>query len=205
MVKQYGFYFNSNECVGCKTCVAACKDKQNSPVGLKCRKVIDYAGGDWQDANGVYAPQSVFTYSISIACMHCENALCVKSCPTGAMQKRDDGIVYVDKKYCVGCGYCSWVCPYGAPRLNDEAKCVNKCDFCMDLIDNKENPACVDACIMRCLQFGELSELRTQYGTITQFGPIPDSSYTSPSVVFTPSRFSNGQNGTIINMEEELL
>ena len=31
---QYGFHFDGTRCTGCKTCVLACKDKNNLPNEL---------------------------------------------------------------------------------------------------------------------------------------------------------------------------
>ena len=51
--------------------------------------------------------------------------------------------------------YCEWACPYGAPQFDEEAGVMTKCNLCADLLDKGQNPACVDACVMRALDFGE--------------------------------------------------
>ena len=96
--------------------------------------------------------------------MHCADPACVAACPTGAMTKRDDGIVYVDQEICVGCGACAQACPYNAPHLISAAGVMGKCDLCRDLVDAGQNPACVDACLMRCLDWGDIDELRERHG-----------------------------------------
>lgn len=45
---QFGFYFDSAKCTGCKTCMVACKDKNNLPVGMNFRRVAEYSGGSWR-------------------------------------------------------------------------------------------------------------------------------------------------------------
>ena len=50
---QYGFHFDGTRCTGCKTCVLACKDKNNLPNDLNFRNVYEYGGGTWsQDGAG---------------------------------------------------------------------------------------------------------------------------------------------------------
>ena len=206
MVKQYAFYYNTDACTGCKTCVGACKDIHDAYVGLKHRRVIDFAGGSWNTSGAFPVSSGVFAYSVSISCMHCQNPICVKVCPTGAMQKRDDGIVWVDQTRCVGCKYCSMACPYGAPRIDERTKTMSKCDFCKGLIDSGEDPACVAGCPMRAIEYGELADLQRKYGTTNTIAPLPDGSYTNPSVVIGVSRWAKDASaGIITNPKEELI
>ncbi len=46
-------------------------------------------------------------------CNHCENPPCVQVCPVGATYQTQDGVVLVDRSWCIGCGYCVMGCPYG--------------------------------------------------------------------------------------------
>lgn len=202
---QYGFYFDADRCGSCKACVMACKDKNDTLVGLKYRMVVDYGGGAWVEEDGVMQPSEVFVYSVSIACNHCANPACVANCPAGAMAKREeDGIVFVDKDKCIACGTCVKACPYGAPRLNPATGTSGKCDLCKDYLAEGGRPACVDACLMRCLDFGDIDELRAKYGDVADIDPLPSSSETEPSLVIGRSHHA-GKSGTIINPEEELV
>lgn len=152
-------------------------------------------------------PNNVYVYSLSTACMHCENPACVNVCPSGAMTKRADGVVLVNQDQCVGCRYCQWACPYGAPQFNEAKGVMSKCTFCEDLLAQGQNPACVDACVMRAIKFGELSDLRAQYGNSMDIEPLPASWITHPSIVITPHKNAqtSGQGtGRILNSEEEL-
>ncbi len=186
MTKQYGFYFNSSVCTGCKACQIACKDKWDLPVGTTWRRVAEYTGGEWTPSADNSYTQNVFTYYTSVACNHCENPACVEVCPTQAMQKREDGIVLIDQSQCIGCRYCEWACPYGAPQFDAQKGVMSKCNFCYDALDAGGKPSCVTACPSRALDFGELEELRTKYGNEAAFAPLPDASITSPSLVITP-------------------
>ena len=208
MAKQLGFYFDASGCTGCKACAIACKDRSDLPVGTNFRKVYQYGGGNWANDPqnpGVMIPNNVFVYSLSAACMHCQDPICVEVCPVSAITKRDDGVVLIDKERCIGCRYCEWACPYGAPQFNEEKGYMTKCDFCQDLQAQGQNPVCVDACVMRVLKFGELEELKAEYGNVAAIEPLPIAELTSPSLVITPHKHAqiSGQGtGHILSVEE---
>jgi len=186
MAKQYGFYIDQSNCMGCFTCQVACKDKNDLEVGQTWRKVKEFTGGDTVEENGVYK-SNVYGYWISLSCNHCAKPACVEKCPAGALYKREeDGIVLVDKEKCIGCGTCTHVCPYEAPVLIDKKS--TKCNFCLDLLQEGKNPACVDACLMRVLKYGPLEELQQKYGTVAEVKGIPAASVTTPSLVITPHK-----------------
>jgi len=39
-------------------------------------------------------------------CNQCEKPACVQVCPVGATYQAADGVVLVDRSWCIGCGYC---------------------------------------------------------------------------------------------------
>lgn len=206
MAKQLAFYFDSSSCTGCKVCVIACKDKKDNPIGVNFRKVFHYTGGSWiipSTAGGIYIPNNIFAYTVSIACMHCAAPICVEVCPTGAMNKHENGIVAIDPNKCIGCRLCQQACPYGAPQFNEVRGIMTKCDMCEDLLAIGEKPACVDACPMRALDVGELSELQAKYGTVNAIEPLPVAYLTGPALVITPHRHAqaSGQGTGKIRME----
>lgn len=189
MAKQQAFYFDASACIGCKSCEIACKDKNNLPVGVRLRRVVEQGGGHWEMIDGFAQPVGIYTYFVSSACMHCEDPACVNVCPTGAMYKRDeDGLVLINHDKCIGCNNCALACPYGAPQYNPSAGQMAKCDFCASL--NGETPACVATCPQRALNFGDLDELREQYGDECELAPLPSGDLTHPSFVMTPHRYS---------------
>ena len=148
MKKQFAFYFDSASCSGCKTCQAACKDKYNLEVGILWRRIYEITGGDWKKEGHAWRP-NLFAYNVSISCNHCEDAICIKNCPTAAMHKRKDGIVHVDESKCIGCRYCEWACPFGAPQYDAERGVMSKCTLCSDYLEEDKLPVCVSACPMR--------------------------------------------------------
>lgn len=178
-----GFYFDVNMCIGCRTCQVACKDRNRLDVGILFRKVRSYETNVYPDAT---------MYHYSGACNHCEEAKCVKGCPTGAMHFTADGTVQHDRSKCVGCKYCIWNCPYSVPQFIEETGVVGKCDSCKDLRDAGQNPACVDSCIMRCLDFGEIDQLKAKYGPdlVNKLPILPAADITNPHVLIKPKSCS---------------
>jgi anaerobic dimethyl sulfoxide reductase subunit B (iron-sulfur subunit) len=149
-----GFYIDATACIGCRTCQIACKDKNRLDAGSLFRRVISCETGQYPDAQ---------IYHYSASCNHCENPACLLSCPTGAIYKEEDGAVLLDSECCTGCGNCVTACPYGHPTLLPD-NTAGKCDSCFALRQKGQNPACVDACVMRCLDFGDLDAFTEKYG-----------------------------------------
>ena len=186
---QYGFYFDARRCTGCKTCMLACKDYHNMACDEAFRQVYEYVGGGWsRDQLGALS-QDCFAYYVSVACNHCSNPVCVRVCPTGAMHKDRYGLVMVDDRKCIGCGYCALSCPYRAPKVDREAGHSIKCDGCASRLDAGHAPICVEACPLRALDFGDIEELRRRYGTTADLPPLPASSATSPNLVIAAPEF----------------
>lgn len=186
--KQLGFHINIDRCTGCLTCQIACKDKNDLGPGLSFRQVREIAGGGYTEVNNAFQ-SDVFAYWVSMSCNHCGEPLCVRNCPTGAMQKRPgDGIVVVDLEQCTGCQSCIRSCPYGAPQYDPEQGRVRKCDFCLDLLSQGEAPACVDACPMQALDCGPIDELKQKYGGVQEVKGVPEPLFSKPSIVITPHR-----------------
>lgn len=203
-MRRYGFYIDTASCSGCKTCQVACQDKNDLDPGLLWRKVIEIEGGEWENDRDAWT-QYPFAYHISMACNHCSDPLCVDACPTQAMHVTDKGTVSVDQEKCIGCSYCTWACPYDAPRLDHNTGRMTKCDMCYDRIINNERPVCVDACPMRALDFGYMDELQEKYGDNRSIYPLVSPALTSPSVIIgnhKDSLAASGSNAQIANREE---
>jgi DMSO reductase iron-sulfur subunit len=205
MLKRPAFCLDSRICTGCKTCMVACRDKNDLPAGVRWRRVVEYAGGEWLPLPDGTFRQDVFAYYISVSCNHCTEPLCVEVCPTTAMSQDENGIVTVDQAKCMGCKYCQWACPYDAPQYQAGTGQMSKCDFCRDEIAAGGVPACVAACPTRALTFGEHDELHSGAQGQQAFAPLPDYAYTAPGAVFKPHALSKpvgSDAGHIANPEE---
>ncbi len=93
-------------------------------------------------------------FNLSLACNHCEDAPCMKGCPSLAYSMDiTTGAILIDSELCIGCRYCTWNCPYGAPKYNPISKVIEKCNFCNSrLLENLE-PSCAVSCPTGALDF----------------------------------------------------
>ena len=148
---RWGMVIEMKRCVGCNACVLACKAEHFLYPGVFWNRVLISETGEYP---------MVTKHIYPIRCNHCAEAKCVKACPTGATQQREDGIVWIDEDKCVGCRYCVMACPYQVRTYySDDVKqyfpgegptdfekigqllyphqkgVVEKCNFCMERID----------------------------------------------------------------------
>lgn len=188
MPKQLAFYFDQQHCSGCYTCQIACKDKNDLEAGANYRKVFETVGGGFIREGNVIK-QDIYAFWTTISCNHCLEPICVKKCPTGALKKQlSDGIVVVDKEYCIGCKACLNSCPYEAIIYDNSTKKVSKCDFCVDLVKDGKTPVCVSSCPMRVLDYGELEELKEKYEGVREIQGLPVASITKPALIINPHK-----------------
>lgn len=185
---QLGFVHHNVDCIGCRACEMACKDKNGLPPGPRFRRVQYVEGGTYPE---------VYAYKVNMSCNHCAEPACLPACPTGAIYKRKtDGIVDIDSTLCIGCRKCEAACPYGAPQFIPEQNIVSKCNMCVDEIEAGRKPYCVMACMMRVLDIGPINEIAegslesTAIGAgdkdniVRQVKGLADPELTDPSIRF---------------------
>jgi len=140
------FTFAPDLCTGCEACRVACGNENNGGRDTGWRQVITF--------NPERHP-ALPTLHLSLACNHCAVPACANGCPARAY-RRDTatGAMLIDAAKCIGCRYCSWVCPYDAPRFDENAGVMTKCTFCAHRLENGLDPACVAACPTGALALG---------------------------------------------------
>ncbi len=159
------FLCDADRCIECNGCVTACKNANEVPWGVNRRRVVTLNDGEPGEK------------SISVACMHCDDAPCAAVCPTDCFYTTTDGIVLHDKDLCIGCGYCFFACPFGVPQFPEQRAFgsrgrMDKCTFCAggpeepgsqaefekygaNLIAEGMLPACAEMCATKALLAGD--------------------------------------------------
>ncbi|HET8603443.1 MAG TPA: 4Fe-4S dicluster domain-containing protein [Marmoricola sp.] len=146
---RYGFAIDQRTCIGCHACTVACKTEHEVPVG-QFRTWVKYVD------TGTF-PDTTRSFGV-MRCNHCTDAPCVKICPTGALFKREDGIVDFDGERCIGCKSCMQACPYDAIYIDEDTHTAAKCNMCAHRVDNDLEPACVVVCPTHSIWVGDLDD-----------------------------------------------
>jgi anaerobic dimethyl sulfoxide reductase subunit B (iron-sulfur subunit) len=179
---QYGFYFDQSRCIGCNACAVACKQWHHLPPGpQKWMRVYQWERGFFPDVKVRF---------LAIPCYHCENPVCSKACPNGAIYKEERyGAVLIDSEKCDGTRRCWKACPYGSIMFAHDipGEKASKCTMCVDRLEDGKPPICVLSCSMRALEFGPLEKLIAQFGSRGELDEMPSGEMTRPGAVFKPS------------------
>jgi formate dehydrogenase iron-sulfur subunit len=146
------------KCIGCRLCVAACKEVQGLELDVP---------RDWQRNDGLSARnwtsilQRPGERYVRKQCRHCLEPACASACPVGALHQTERGAVVYDSGKCLGCRYCMMACPYGIPRYDwdDTVPYVRKCVLCYDRLEEGKQPGCTEVCPEEATIFGERDEL----------------------------------------------
>ncbi|MEM4699930.1 MAG: 4Fe-4S dicluster domain-containing protein [Candidatus Nezhaarchaeales archaeon] len=185
---NYSILFDNTRCIGCNSCVVACR-LWNGSHGFSEQPVRVTAAGRVLETIGpvllegkvgpteppspprldkhhllVIEPHPELRASRGRAvfqrrsCMHCVDPPCMYVCPTGAIYQ-SNGVNLTDFTKCFGCQYCVVACPYGARVFYKEKGVPIKCWMCMDRLEQGLAPACVSVCPTGALDFGRRGEI----------------------------------------------
>jgi Fe-S-cluster-containing hydrogenase component 2 len=127
-----------DKCTGCRNCELACSFKQEGAFRPGATNVHVFT---WEREG----------FSVPLMCQQCDDAACVRVCPTGAMYHSSDtpNLVAFDQALCIGCKMCVVACPFGNVSYDTSSKRVAKCDTCGG------SPECVAFCPNGALEFAE--------------------------------------------------
>jgi Fe-S-cluster-containing dehydrogenase component len=200
--KRWTFVVDSGSCIGCGLCVVACKEESEVTEDARfartwverhaettdgARYVDSPEGGidgfpPASTAPGAEGKTIASAFFEARLCMQCEEPPCTAVCPVGATYKTEDGIVLVDPRRCIGCGYCVVACPYGARYIapaadrspNDTPGVADKCTWCYHRITSGDLPACVEVCPVGARKFGDLADPQGELASILrERHPVP--------------------------------
>jgi Fe-S-cluster-containing dehydrogenase component len=175
--KAVGLLYDSTLCVGCKACVAACRQANDTHPEFSTEEHIwdtplDISGKTitvikmYSDGTAEHKDQETNGYAfIKKSCMHCVDPSCVSVCPVSAMTKDPEtGIVSHNPADCIGCRYCVVSCPFGVPRFEfDKAfPKLLKCQLCKHLQAKGGISACADVCATGATLFGPVAALKEE-------------------------------------------
>jgi len=189
------FVIDVSLCNGCYCCQIACKDEHVGNDWSPYARPQPDTGQFWIKLNEYIqgTVPKVKMHYIPVICMHCEDAPCISSCPvTGAIYRRDDGLVIIDPEKCTGCRNCVDACPYGTIFMNEGLNIAQKCTGCAHLLDDDwKEPRCVDVCPTQAIRFGEETDLT---GFINKAGALKPEASTKPRVHYLniPGKFIAG-------------
>lgn len=125
--------FDPAKCTGCGTCEMVCSERNRRKIAPASASIKVLR----REKDGK---------NFALYCQHCRKPLCLEACPTRAIEKSEEnGIVRINKAFCVECGLCTLACPEAAPLRDGETQGINKCDLC------DGDPLCVKHCPEKAL------------------------------------------------------
>ncbi|GAB4441030.1 MAG: hydrogenase 2 operon protein HybA [Rhodocyclaceae bacterium] len=172
-----GLLYDSTLCVGCKACVAACKQANGMPPEFSTQErlwdtPLDISGKTlnvikvYRSGSARNKDREKDGYAfIKKSCMHCIDPSCISACPVSAMQKdARTGVVSYDKGACIGCRYCVAACPFGVPRFTFDSATpqISKCQLCRHRWKDGGYAACAEVCPTGATLYGRLTDLKEE-------------------------------------------
>jgi len=145
---------NIEKCLSCKSCEIACA-VAHSKSGM-----LEEAITEQPRPKKRVTVELAEEFGVPMQCRHCEDAPCITVCPTKAVHRQQaEGPVLIDQDLCIGCKFCLIVCPFGVINISSDGKVMIKCDLCFERAKQGQEPACVEACPTKALEFADEKEL----------------------------------------------
>lgn len=176
---QYIYLIDIRKCIGCGACVRACAQENDVPrnyfrtwveryeVSRTGEIVVDSSNGGMDGfAPRVGGHDVTKAFFLPKLCCHCTHTPCVQLCPVGASYRTHDGVVLVDAKRCIGCGYCVQACPYGSRFIHPVTHTASKCTLCYHRLTRGLTTACVQACPVKARRLGDTKKVGDEVAEI---------------------------------------
>jgi Fe-S-cluster-containing dehydrogenase component len=173
-----GMLYDSTLCVGCKACVAMCKQVNDMPATLRGEDVqydsaLDLSAETlnvikvYRNGDASIKDREIDGFAFEKrSCMHCVDPGCVSVCPVTALRRHPlTGIVSYHADACIGCRTCMTGCPYNVPQFeyNNPFGEIFKCQMCnqagVERIDKGQITGCAEACPTGATLFGSRKAL----------------------------------------------
>jgi Fe-S-cluster-containing dehydrogenase component len=136
-MKKWNMIIDVAECINCNLCTLAAMDEYVGNEFHGYSAAMPRHGHKWIDIlqkERGQVPMIDVAY-VPTTCNHCDNAPCIKADKTGAISKREDGIVLIDPEKAKGQKSLVEACPYGHIWWNEELQLPQKWTFDAHLID----------------------------------------------------------------------
>jgi len=155
-------FVDCERCIGCYTCIIACKMEHDLPIYSTPSPVAEPSGLSLIRIDQV-GPEirngKVYQYFVPILCVHCSDPPCIPACPVNVISKSEEGITQVDREKCIGCKLCFDACPYEAPQFTPNGK-MTICDLCIQRLQDGKKTACEAHCPAKCIHISDQINLR---------------------------------------------
>lgn len=120
-------------CIACHNCELACSFK--------------HYGEFRKDKARVRVIENI-NIKVPILCLQCEDAACVKVCPSKALYLSEEKkTVEINENRCIKCLICVSACPFGNITVNPDDKSIQKCNLC------NGQPICAIFCPTKAIEY----------------------------------------------------